>query len=50
MFSEIVGPLLFKPQHMKNMVNCLSVIVPVSNMPNSVTPCVLAFSAAPTAK
>jgi hypothetical protein len=36
MFSEIVGPLLFKPHHMKNMVNCLSIIVPVSNMPNSV--------------
>ncbi|XP_076470932.1 inositol 1,4,5-trisphosphate-gated calcium channel ITPR2-like isoform X2 [Babylonia areolata] len=35
MFSEIMGSLLFKPQHMKNMVNCLSVIVPVSNMPNS---------------
>ncbi|XP_071092410.1 inositol 1,4,5-trisphosphate-gated calcium channel ITPR3-like isoform X4 [Haliotis cracherodii] len=35
MFSEIVGPLLYKPGHMKNMVNCLTVLVPVSNMPNS---------------
>uniref|UniRef100_A0A2C9M7Z8 Uncharacterized protein n=1 Tax=Biomphalaria glabrata TaxID=6526 RepID=A0A2C9M7Z8_BIOGL len=36
MFGEIAGPLLFKPQHMKNLVNCLAVIVPISNMPNSV--------------
>ncbi|XP_055891550.1 inositol 1,4,5-trisphosphate receptor type 1-like isoform X4 [Biomphalaria glabrata] len=35
MFGEIAGPLLFKPQHMKNLVNCLAVIVPISNMPNS---------------
>ncbi|KAL5022859.1 hypothetical protein ScPMuIL_002014, partial [Solemya velum] len=35
MFSEIIGPLLFKPQHMKNMVNCLTIIVPASNVPNS---------------
>ncbi|XP_055955374.1 inositol 1,4,5-trisphosphate receptor type 1 [Patella vulgata] len=35
MFSEIVGPLLYKPIHMKNMVNCLTVIVPASNLPNS---------------
>ncbi|BFZ19742.1 hypothetical protein BsWGS_22781 [Bradybaena similaris] len=35
MFGEIAGPLLFKPQHMKNMVNCLTVVVPASNMPNS---------------
>ncbi|CAG2222632.1 unnamed protein product [Mytilus edulis] len=35
MFSEIVGPLLFKPQHMKNVVNAMTIIVPASNMPNS---------------
>ncbi|XP_041375499.1 inositol 1,4,5-trisphosphate receptor type 3-like [Gigantopelta aegis] len=35
MFSEVVGPLLYKPTHMKNMVNALTVLVPVSNMPNS---------------
>ncbi|XP_021341779.1 inositol 1,4,5-trisphosphate receptor type 2-like [Mizuhopecten yessoensis] len=35
MFCEMVGPLLYKPTHMKNMVNCLTVIVPISNMPNS---------------
>ena len=37
MFGEIVGPLLFKPQHMKNLVNALTFIVPISNMPNSVS-------------
>ena len=37
MFGEIIGPLLFKPQHMKNLVNSLTVIVPISNMPNSVS-------------
>jgi hypothetical protein len=37
MFSEIVGPLLYKPQHMKNVVNIMTIVVPVSNMPNSVS-------------
>mgnify|MGYP006890728723 FL=1 len=36
MFGEVLGPLLFKPAHMKNLVNSITVIVPVSNMPNSV--------------
>ncbi|KAL4233980.1 hypothetical protein ACF0H5_005635 [Mactra antiquata] len=35
MFAEVLGPLLFKPLHMKNLVNCVSAIVPISNMPNS---------------
>ncbi|XP_078335085.1 inositol 1,4,5-trisphosphate-gated calcium channel ITPR2-like [Crassostrea virginica] len=35
MFSETVGPLLYKPAHMKNIVNAMTVIVPISNMPNS---------------
>ena len=38
MFAEILGPLLYKPQHMKNLVNSITVIVPISNMPNSVSP------------
>lgn len=37
MFSETVGPLLYKPNHMKNIVNAMTVIVPISNMPNSVS-------------
>ena len=37
MFSETVGPLLYKPAHMKNIVNAMTVIVPISNMPNSVS-------------
>ncbi|KAK3610322.1 hypothetical protein CHS0354_029791 [Potamilus streckersoni] len=35
LFGEVVGPLLYKPHHMKNLVNCLTTIVPISNMPNS---------------
>ncbi|WAR13356.1 ITPR1-like protein, partial [Mya arenaria] len=35
MFGEVLGPLLFKPTHMKNLVNCVTVLVPISNMPNS---------------
>ncbi|XP_036355381.1 inositol 1,4,5-trisphosphate receptor type 3-like [Octopus sinensis] len=35
MFCEVIGPLLYKAEHMKNMVNCITAVVPVSNMPNS---------------
>ena len=36
LFGEVLGPLVFKPLHMKNLVNCVTVLVPISNMPNSV--------------
>ncbi|KAK3086885.1 hypothetical protein FSP39_024881 [Pinctada imbricata] len=35
LFCETVGPLLYKPQHMKSLVNTVTIIVPISNMPNS---------------
>lgn len=35
MFCEVIGPLLYKPEHMKNMVACITSVVPASNMPNS---------------
>ncbi|ESO91009.1 hypothetical protein LOTGIDRAFT_163525 [Lottia gigantea] len=34
-FSETTGPLLYKPNHMKNMVNALTVLIPISNLSNS---------------
>ena len=45
MFGEVLGPLVFKASHMKNLVQCVSVIVPISNMPNSVSTVYIFFDA-----
>ncbi|XP_060552412.1 inositol 1,4,5-trisphosphate receptor type 2-like [Ruditapes philippinarum] len=35
LFGEILGPLIHKPLHMKNISEAITVLVPISNMPNS---------------
>ncbi|KAL4233979.1 hypothetical protein ACF0H5_005634 [Mactra antiquata] len=35
LFGELLGPIVFKAGHMRNIANSVSALVPISNMPNS---------------